>query len=61
MKLYSNRALGGVFLLVAIVSGWCFVAGFEQAWSRGHITTLVILISALPLSIYFYGRDFFHR
>ena len=60
MKLSENRRSGGLSLLMAILSGWFFLAGFEKAWSISHIMSLVILITAVPLTVYYYGRDFFH-
>jgi hypothetical protein len=56
MKLYSNRALGGLFLLIALIGGWCFLAGFEHAWNSQHIAFAVIWPPSLVLSIIFYAR-----
>ena len=59
MKLDTKFALGGVFLLVSILGGWCSLAGFEEAWNRGRITMLDISNTELMLSIYSYGRDYY--
>ena len=57
MKLYTHRSLGGIFLFVALVSGWCFLSGFEPgwAWGPGHVATLCILVLSLPLAVIFYA------
>jgi hypothetical protein len=56
MKLYSNRALGGIFLLIALSGGWCFLAGFENAWNSQHIAFAIVSPMALVLSAFFYAR-----
>jgi hypothetical protein len=59
VKLDTNRRSGGLCLLFAILSAWFFLAGFEQPWTISHITMLVVLVTTLPLSVYFYGRHLF--
>ena len=61
MQRYTNRALGSIGLLFAILGGWFFVAGFERPWSFGHIGTLVFAICGLALTFYGYGKVFFDR
>jgi len=61
MQRYTNRALGSIGLLFAILGGWFFVAGFERPWSFGHIGTLVFAIFGLALTFYGYGKVFFDR
>ena len=61
MKLASNRAIGSIGLLFAIVGAWLFVAGFEQPWTGGHIGTLVFLILGLVLCVLGYSNAFSGR
>jgi len=55
MKLSTNRGLGGIGLLFAILGGWFFLAGFEDPWTTSHIATLAFLVFGLVLAIYGYG------
>jgi len=61
MQRYTNRAWGSLGLLFAILGGWFFLAGFEQAWSIGHIGALAFLIFGLALALYGCGKGLFDR
>ena len=50
MQVTTKRSLGGIFLLVAIVSFWCFLSGFEQPWTDFHMALLITWPIALALA-----------
>ena len=57
MQVTTKRSLGGIFLLVAIVSFWCFLSGFEQPWTNFHMASLIIWPIALALAGFFYSQS----
>jgi hypothetical protein len=59
MQLSSNRAVGGIGLLLTIIGGWLFVAGFEQPWTAGHFGTLALLVLGLLLCFVGYAKALF--
>ncbi|HWB07825.1 MAG TPA: hypothetical protein VG826_01180 [Pirellulales bacterium] len=52
MQRPGKRELGSLGLLAVILGGWFFAAGFEQPWTIGHISTLVLLAIGLVICGY---------